>query len=71
LGPPFPLQRTDYLVVCFCRFVILFFFLFRHHFCEANIVLLVSSCCAWKKYHTLQFVATSYNRIGIATDDWD
>ena len=28
LGQPFPLQRTDYLVVCFCRFVILFFFCF-------------------------------------------
>ena len=39
LGQPFPLQRTDYLVVCFCRFVILFFS--------------VSSSLLWRYYCTI------------------
>ena len=55
LGLPFPLQRTDYLVVCFCRFVILFFFLFHCNLCEVNIVQLVSSCLLVHEKGTILF----------------
>jgi len=71
LDQPFPLQRTDYLVLCFCKFVNLHFFWLHSHLYEVNIVVLFKD--SWLLVHE----KVPYCSICIATcttekaDYWD
>lgn len=68
LDQPFPLQRTDYLVLCFCRFPNLHFLCFIINYVKLTLY------CSWlacylcmKMYHTVQFVAAISNHIATCT----
>lgn len=58
MDQPFPLQRTDYLALCFCKFVNLRFFGFIVTYMKLILLyyLRTAGYLQMERYHTLQFV---------------